>query len=424
MKSLLVVAQDRALTRFIAESLLQRSLDAFVPQSDDPWDVNRAHSAVEAMVLIAHRPPFDAIIVDFQLPDSTSLELVERIRQTEPGAEAPIVLITERGRDLHNRRVATERHRINGFLERPVTTETLRQGLRRLYRRRRVLLVEPDPARCERYAGKLARVGLDVDTCRDGQTTLDRLDTYQPDLVLAALALEDCGGIDLCAEIKRRTEQAAPVVLYGLLSSLPYQSVNENAFRADDFIQAPFDDGILVERTLAQIGVGGPIEPEAEERAFAEPSADLPTGDLAKERNTDPPTSPRGPPSRGLGSTVASPPPSASPAAVAPTKRLTRRVPCNISLRVREGDRVLESQTLDISHGGIFFELSDAPSVGSLVDLTFEIPNTGRTVNAVGKVAWVGSTGVGVKFSRIDKLDLQVIVDYVNRVSRVLYSPS
>ena len=32
--------------------------------------------------------------------------------------------------------------------------------------------------------------------------------------------------------------------------------------------------------------------------------------------------------------------------------------------------------------------------------------------------------GVGVKFSQIDQAHLKVIVDYVNRVARVLYSAS
>jgi Tfp pilus assembly protein PilZ len=66
--------------------------------------------------------------------------------------------------------------------------------------------------------------------------------------------------------------------------------------------------------------------------------------------------------------------------------------------------------------------------------MTFQIPNSSRAVNAVGKVAWVekapdgvsatGRAGVGVKFSKIDPSDLQLIVDYVNRVARVVYSAS
>lgn len=419
MKRLLLVAHDRALTRFMAESILQRSLDAFVPLPDDPWDISRAHSASEAMVLVQHSAPFSTIVVDVQLPDATSMELVERIRKNDSGAQVPIILITERGRDTHNRRVATEKFRVNGFLERPVTAESLSEGLRRLERRRRILLVEPDELRAERYAERMERIQLTVERCRQGREALREVPRFQPDLVAIALDLEDCSGSDLCAEIKRTgSDDSVPVVLYGLLSALPAQAQNENAYRADDFIPAPFDDGILVERVMAQIGIGGPASTEP-------PTDELPESSTAENEVASPdlPTRPGGPQGVHKAPTVSSPPPSASPAAVGPTQRSNRRVPCNVSLRVREGDRFIESQTLDISHGGIFFELESPPSVGSLVDLTFELPNTGRTLNAVGKVAWQGPKGVGVKFSRIDKNDLQVIVDYVNRVSRVLYAP-
>ncbi len=52
MKRLLVVAQDRDLTRFVAEALLGRVLSSGAPQVDDRWDISRAHTATEALLLI------------------------------------------------------------------------------------------------------------------------------------------------------------------------------------------------------------------------------------------------------------------------------------------------------------------------------------------------------------------------------------
>ncbi|HJL44012.1 MAG TPA: response regulator [Myxococcales bacterium LLY-WYZ-16_1] len=426
MKRLLLAAGDRALTRFMAESLLQRSMEAFVPQADDEWDISRAHSAAETMVLVQHGQRFHAIIVDVRLPDETASSLVARIRADGNGRKTPVVMITERGRDPHDRRVATERLRVNGFIERPVTAESLREGLRRLERKRRVLLVEPDEERRERYRSRLEAAGLEVHASPSGQQAVSRSGDLHPDLVAAALEADDSGGIAVCAEIKRQgLAEHVPVVLYGLLSALPRQSDNENAFLADDFIQAPFDDGVLVERILSHVGVGGPVLAGDSSPDDRDPPqiSDLDVDTERPARRPEPPTSPRSPGFAG-GTTLTTPPPSASPEAVAPTQRTTRRVPCTTSLRMREGDRSVESHTLDISHGGMFFEIPDPPPVDSVVDLTFEIPNTGHTINAVGKVAWVGGTGVGVKFSRIAQEDLQIIVDYVNRVARVLYSPT
>jgi uncharacterized protein (TIGR02266 family) len=100
-------------------------------------------------------------------------------------------------------------------------------------------------------------------------------------------------------------------------------------------------------------------------------------------------------------------------------------------MSVRDGGRTYTSKTLDISHGGIFLATDEPLEIGTFIDMTFQLPNTDHTVSAVGKVAWVGQgglegtrAGVGVKFSRIDPKDLHLIVDYVNRVSRVVYSAS
>ena len=40
MKRILLVAADRALTRFMAEALMERTMD-LPPRPDDPWDVAR-----------------------------------------------------------------------------------------------------------------------------------------------------------------------------------------------------------------------------------------------------------------------------------------------------------------------------------------------------------------------------------------------
>ena len=70
--------------------------------------------------------------------------------------------------------------------------------------------------------------------------------------------------------------------------------------------------------------------------------------------------------------------------------------------------------------------------IGTHIDLLLELPNEGKPISAVGKVAWIGrapgvsgehaaSVGVGIKFSKIAPGDLKAIVDYVNSVSRAVY---
>ncbi|MGF1509565.1 MAG: response regulator [Myxococcota bacterium] len=411
MRRVVVVAGDHALTRFIAEALLQRSLEAFVPRPEDPFDTARAHSGLEASVLLLHSPkPFDVLLVDQELPDMQALSLVARIR--EAGLTLPVVLITERGRDLHNRRVAVERHAVAGFLERPVSQDSLRHVIEMLQRRRRVMLIEPDVEVRESYLHALETANFHVDLAEYAAEALEKLAAARPDVAIAPLSLPDIPGLDLCALLKKRNERhPLPVILHGALTELPNQSLeDENAFRADDFLPAPFEPATLVERVTTQVGVSRPVPP-------AHTPVDPPDADPPRDQATYP----RAP----LSSlpAVSAPPPSASISSTPPTKRLTRRVPCHVELRVREGDRILHSKTLDISHGGIFFEMEPPLEIASVVDLHFELPGE-QPVEAVGRVAWAGETGVGVKFSQIEKSDLQRIVEYVNRVARVLYNPS
>lgn len=451
MKRLLVVAGDRALTRFIGEALLQRPLSD-LPRRNDAWDIARAHTALEAYLLVSRGGrPFDAMVIDHPLPDQEVLALIERIRAVEDAKDAPIFLMSERGRDQHLRHLAADRFSVAGFLEKPVTVESLKAALLAVEKKRRILLVESREELAERYHGALAAAGYLVEFTLSGADAVQRVAKFRPDLVVSALVLEDLRGVDLCVELKKLPgPQPVRVLLYGQVSALANAEITENAHRADDFVQAPFDDEVLTERVAALIGRGpgmrqrwrrgpstggtptketladvpapGPpppsertmvpalsIEPSESEFDHEGPTGDAPTEHLA----------------------VPTPPPSASPKPVGPTKRSTRRVPCNIKMSVRNGGRTYESKTLDISHGGIFLETDEPLQIGTMIDMRFQIPNTTREVAAVGKVAWLGqggttqnTLGVGVKFSRIDPSDLQLIVDYVNRVARVVYSAS
>ena len=52
MRRLLVVATNRALTKFVAEALLGRGLSTSPPRSSDAWDIARAHSGTEAYLFV------------------------------------------------------------------------------------------------------------------------------------------------------------------------------------------------------------------------------------------------------------------------------------------------------------------------------------------------------------------------------------
>ncbi len=423
MRRLLICAGDRELTRFIAESMLGRSASE-PPRPDDTWDVARAHTGLEALTLVEYGGrPFDCLLLGPGLPDQEVIEVVSRMRTLDVTKDVPIFLIVERGRDPHSRRIATERYQVAGFLEKPVTAEALHQTFEGLERKRRILLVESREETAERYASALEGAGYAVETATTGRAALDRVPRLAPDLVVSALTLEDAHGVEICVELKQTaTKKPVRVVLYGQVSALANTEITENTHRADDFVQAPFDDELLVERVGMLIGRGGKEKPRRRRKSLRGAAVDL---DRTEDKTEQGMHAVEGtsPGHKNI------PPPSASPAPSGPARRSTRRVPCNISMRVAGGGGTHTSKTLDISHGGIFLATDEALEIGTRLEMTFQIPGNEHVVSAVGKVAWQGGggvdggrAGVGVKFSRIDPKDLKLIVDYVNRVSRVVYS--
>src|SRR5688572_4735930 len=78
-----LVVDDEALIRWsLAEMLSERG-----------YKVTEAPDGRSALAAIANAPrPFDIVLLDYRLPDSADLRLLERIRAATP--ESPVIMIT------------------------------------------------------------------------------------------------------------------------------------------------------------------------------------------------------------------------------------------------------------------------------------------------------------------------------------------
>jgi uncharacterized protein (TIGR02266 family) len=452
MKRLLFIAGDPALTRFATEALSGGDLDAGDPAAEAlkvEWEVARAHSSLEGHLLVTRGGrPFDAILLDQDLPDENVLEFLAKVRTHEFATDVPIFILSERGRDPHIRRTASSQFSVMGYLEKPLTAASLRQSLQSLEGRRKVLLVESHAELAEELRKVLRSHHYVTEHAVDAGMALEKASRFQPHVIVASLNLPEMRGVQLCVEIRRtRNTSKVPIILYGDISDL--DNIDENAHRADDFLASPFENEVLVERIQSLVGRGNSRSLPEEITQSDEAEASLPkelisTLELSRDvlvakNRRQAASGPTPAPSVSKKTTElpqhthtqgkAHPPRSASPAPVAPTQRSAKRVPCHISIAIENGDKLYESRTLDISHGGIFAASDIAIAVGTLVNLKFQIPRTNRVIQAMGKVAWLeaaksgGTAGFGVKFSRINQDDLQLIVNYVNQVGRVVFSP-
>lgn len=291
VKSLLVVAGDRALTRFIAETLLTRKLDRGGPHlRGNGWAISRAHSGLEGLVLLTKSDQkFDAVLVDQNLPDRDALSFLERVRQEPAGDQIPLFVMTERGRDQLTRKLASDQYAVTGFIDKPVTAESLRRGLRNLERMRHVLIVDPDDVLRGELEAELRRASFSVETAASAQQALTSVAASRPDAVVIGLGVADMPGAQLCIQLKRSAAtHTIPVILHGSVAELAAVDIPENAHRADDFIQAPVTGSALVNRILALVGRGAsrvgppPMPPASLSPPLLPPSAtvaDRPLGE-------------------------------------------------------------------------------------------------------------------------------------------------
>ncbi len=95
------------------------------------WRVDTADCGAQALATVAERaralhPPYDAIFVDWQMPDMDGWETIDRIRQLGAPAHSPVtIMVTAHGRDMLSQRSAQEQARLNAFLVKPITASVL-----------------------------------------------------------------------------------------------------------------------------------------------------------------------------------------------------------------------------------------------------------------------------------------------------------
>jgi PAS domain S-box-containing protein len=97
------------------------------------WQVDAVSTGTEALAQVTARaaaghPPYQAVLVDWQMPDMDGWETIRRIRDlTPPKATTPIMLmVTTMGREMLSQRTPQEQASLHSFLVKPVTALMLR----------------------------------------------------------------------------------------------------------------------------------------------------------------------------------------------------------------------------------------------------------------------------------------------------------
>jgi len=111
-----------------------------------------------------------------------------------------------------------------------------------------ILLVEDEEAFIEALTVGLRREGFVVETARDGAEALDRFDDIDPDLVLLDVMLPTVSGIDVCRELRKRTD--VPIIMV-TAKAAEIDTVVGLEVGADDYVTKPYRLRELVARMRA-----------------------------------------------------------------------------------------------------------------------------------------------------------------------------
>lgn len=111
-----------------------------------------------------------------------------------------------------------------------------------------VLVVEDEPSFAEALTIGLEREGFRVTAVADGATAVARFDEIDPDLVLLDLMLPRISGLDVCREIRTRSQ--VPIIMVTAKTS-EVDTVVGLEVGADDYVTKPYRLRELVARMRA-----------------------------------------------------------------------------------------------------------------------------------------------------------------------------
>ncbi len=235
-KSILVVDDERHATWLLKGALLGAR-----------YQVHLAEDAESALVIARERKP-DLISVDLQMPGPSGAELVEILRHDPETRKIPILVLSKTADQDRGAAMGAA-----AVLTKPVTVPRLRETVLTLFSeagqlRRRVLVIDDEPAIRLICREVLEAHGFLVREAEDGPAALSEARRFRPDLVLVDVMMPGMDGFELSQRLRAERETALVPIIF--VSARGQTSDKVRAFKlgADDYMVKPFDSAELVAR--------------------------------------------------------------------------------------------------------------------------------------------------------------------------------
>jgi two-component system alkaline phosphatase synthesis response regulator PhoP len=112
----------------------------------------------------------------------------------------------------------------------------------------KILIADDNQANCELLDAYLSEVDCQVETASDGQETLDKIASFQPDLILLDVMMPKLSGFEVCKKIKEDPQLRRIMVLMVTALNEPGDIERAVASGTDDFLSKPVQKIELLKR--------------------------------------------------------------------------------------------------------------------------------------------------------------------------------
>ncbi len=112
----------------------------------------------------------------------------------------------------------------------------------------KILIADDNQANCELLEAYLAGIDCDIEFAVDGQDTLDKVATFQPDLILLDVMMPKVSGFEVCKKLK--SDPATSRIMILMVTALNELGDIERAVSAktDDFLSKPINKLEFIKR--------------------------------------------------------------------------------------------------------------------------------------------------------------------------------
>jgi CheY-like chemotaxis protein len=175
------------------------------------YQVVVASNGIEGLKLAKKLHP-TAITLDVMMPGMDGWEVLSQLKADPDLAHIPVIMLTmmedqEMGYSLGASEYLTKpisRHQLINILRKYRTANTPNM----------VMVIEDDPAARELLVRLLHRVGWQVIEAENGKMALQRLEKYQPDLILLDLMMPEMDGFEFIIHLRQHpVYSSTPVVV-------------------------------------------------------------------------------------------------------------------------------------------------------------------------------------------------------------------